>query len=403
MGVHTGLAAPRGRQYVAIAVHQAARVAAVGHGGQVVVSKATAQQLSKAGQASFASLGQFRLRDFDAPVQLFQLTGPGLPAEFPALRALPAERHNLTPPSTTLVGRRADLDGVEAALTECRLVTVVGTGGVGKTRLVVEIGVRAASSWRDGVWLVDLAPIEDPALIPGSVARSVGVGGGSGSDTWHDVLDRLRSWTALLLLDNCEHHTATVASLVASLLGACPGIRVLATSREPLHLAAEQLWRLEPLPIPPSVGPTTDVDTAADSPAVQLFVERSNAVQPQLQLDRQTIAEVVEICRHLDGLPLAIEIAAARMTALSTAEIVAGLDRRFRLLRSRDVTHPERQRSLEVPARLECPPPRRCRAGCPAQARSLRRRFRPRRRFGHGRRRRHRFGLRARTRVVARG
>ena len=166
MGLHTGLASPRGDSYVAFAVHQAARVVSAGHGGQIVATAETVQRIARLEDVSFASLGRFRVRDFDDAVELFQATGRGLPDRFPPLRVLPAERHNLVAPATTLVGRDHDLAVLAEQLGSSRLVSVVGPGGIGKTRVVTEYGLRHASSWMDGVWFVDLAPVADEALVP---------------------------------------------------------------------------------------------------------------------------------------------------------------------------------------------------------------------------------------------
>ncbi|GAA4970429.1 hypothetical protein [Kineococcus glutinatus] len=347
MGVHTGLAAPRGRRYVALAVHQVARVTSAAHGGQVIVTADTAAAASPAVAGALAPLGRFRVRDFDAPVPLLQLTGHGLPGTFPAVRALPAEGHNLPRPLDALVDRDAELARLAELLPAARLVTLVGTGGVGKTRLAVEAGQRAVPGWPGGVWFVDLAPLPGPDAVAAAVAVAVGVAGVPGAEPWQDVVEHLRRERALLVVDNCEVHREEVARLVADLLSACPGVHVLATSREPLHVPGERLLRLAPLAVPERAGRDVAPAEALAAPAVRLFVERARAVQPDFDPDPAAVACVVDICRRLDGLPLALEIAAARIGVLQPADVLAGIRRSLRILRSGDTTQPRRQRTLD--------------------------------------------------------
>ena len=338
MGVHSGLAYPRGDAYVAMAVHQAARVVAAAHGSQVLVSEQTAEIAANIDGIALESLGRFRLRDFDESVQLFQVSADGLPTQFHAVRALPAEGHNLVRPPTSFIGRDEALAAVLALLGPGRLVSLVGPGGVGKTRLVTELGLHIAPAWRDGVWFIDLSPLQDVALIPATVAAAVGCSVAAAAEPWQAVLDHLRQRQALLIFDNCEHVIDAVARRVADLLRECAEVGMLATSREPLGLTGEQVWRLAPL------ATTGDAIT----PAAQLFAARARAVQPTFELDAISTPIVTAICNRLDGLPLAIELAAARIGVLSPKEILAGLEDRFRLLRNRDRTVPDRQRTLEA-------------------------------------------------------
>jgi predicted ATPase/class 3 adenylate cyclase len=329
MGLHSGLAAPRGEDYIALAVHQAARVVDAGNGGQIVLSVDTARQVEPSDGLAVTSLGLYRVRDFDEPVELFQITGIGLSSDFPPLRVLPAERHNLVPLPTTIVGRDREIARLIELVETSRLVSVVGPGGLGKTRLVTEYGLRRAEDWEHGVWFVDLAPIDDPARLPVALAAAVGAPTTEAQDPRAGVFEFLRDRRALLIADNCEHLTASVARLVDQLLGECPAIHVLATSREPLGLEAERVWRLPPLSV--------------DEAAVRLFCDRAGLTH---ELDPVTRANVVELCRVLDGLPLAIELAAARCDVLDPPEILARLGRSG-LLRSHDPTVTTRQRSLE--------------------------------------------------------
>jgi predicted ATPase/class 3 adenylate cyclase len=342
MGIHCGLASPRGGDYVALAVHQAARVASAARGGQVLVSDDAAIEAGVLPDLTLEPAGRYRLRDFDAPVVLHRLRGPGLPEHPGAVRALPAEGHNLVRPPTAFIGRGADVALVREHLTEGCLVTLVGPGGIGKTRLATEVGIRVAAAWTDGVWMVDLTAAEDdPELIAEAVADTLGVPPSPSGHRWSEVLAHLAQRHVLLVLDNCEHVLAPCAALVADLLAGCPRLGVLATSRERLEVVGECLVRLAPLP------GGDDEASAGRSPAVQLFLDRVRRMRPDLPVDDVTVATAATICRRLDGLPLAIEIAAAQARHLSLPELLAGLEQRALHLRVADRAIPLRHRTLQ--------------------------------------------------------
>ena len=339
MGLHTGLAAPHGADYRALAVHQAARVMSSAHGGQVLLSSATMDRLSALDGTTVIPLGRFRVRDFEDPVRLFQLAGDGLPTGFPAVRAVPADGHNLVPPPTSLHGRGEELDDVGMRIRPGRLVTLTGPGGVGKTRMATEVGLRVAAEWPDGAWMVDLAPIDEPSLIAPTVAMALGVPG-RGADRWLEVLDYLAERQALLILDNCEGLADDCGRLLEELLASCPACGALVTSRAPLGTAREDLIRLGTLEV--------DGPDGGSGPAVALFLDRVAAVRHDLVADASVLPVIADICQRLDGLPLALELAAARLAVISPAELLDGLSDRFRLLRSHDPAIPERQRTLEA-------------------------------------------------------
>ncbi|HEX6418983.1 MAG TPA: BTAD domain-containing putative transcriptional regulator [Acidimicrobiales bacterium] len=344
MGVHTGLASPRDGDYVALAVHQAARVAAAAHGGLVLVSEVAAAEAGPVPGLGLRSLGRYRLRDFDGPVRLFRLMAPGLDGEFPAVRAMPVDGHNLPSPPTPLVGRDADVAGVRDRLAPGRLLTLTGPGGVGKSRLAHAAGLASASQWDDGVWRVDASASHDARGVAAAVAEVTGIGTGTGLDAWQAVLDQLAGRRTLLLLDNCEHLTPELASMVSELLAVCGGVGVLATSREPFGVDRESVWRVEPLARPAAGASLRD---ASATPSVRFFVERAAAARPAFALADGNLRAVVELCRRLDGLPLALELAAAQTAVLSLADLVTSLDDRLNLLRSRQRGVPDRQRTMD--------------------------------------------------------
>jgi predicted ATPase/class 3 adenylate cyclase len=321
IGLHTGYARPTEGDYTALVVHQAARITGAARGGQILLTQETATEIDE----SFVHpLGRFRVRDFDRPITLYAATGEGLPEVEGPPRVPPADGHNLARPTTSIIGREDDLTRLEGRLAHGTVTTLVGPGGVGKTRLAIEVGLDVAGEWEGGAWFIDLAPLDDPALIPEAVAAAVGASAAPGTELWPEVLSHLGQRRALLVLDNCEHITEGAAWAAAELIAACPGVGILATSHGPLGLRGEEIYRLSPL--------------AADD-AVDLFADR--AVD---EADRQTIAE---LCAELDGLPLAIELAAARTTAVPTAEILRQVRRSHSVVRSHDPTLPARQRSLE--------------------------------------------------------
>ncbi len=306
-------------------MQQAARIAAAGHGGQVLVSAPTAGLLHNAlpTETALADRGQYLLKDFDEPQALYQLTHPDLDASFPPLRAAPAIPHNLPEVRTSFVGRHEDLATLAELVAASRLVTVAGPGGAGKTRLGLELAARLAPGFEAGAQLSDLSPLADPALVEPTIASVYGVRGAVGADLMASVGRELVGRAALLVLDNCEHVVAAAAVAVERLLAAAPRLRVLATSREPLGVEGEQLCRIRPLDVP---GPDASTDVAEQAESVRLFVDRARLAQPAFTLDEHDVAAVATICRRLEGLPLAIELTAARVATMSATTIATRLD-----------------------------------------------------------------------------
>jgi predicted ATPase len=319
MGLATGEAELREGDYFGAVLNRAARVMAAGHGGQVLLAESTASLLSG---VDLLELGARRLRDLSTPVRLFQMRAEGLRADFPPLRALDETPGNLRPQTTSFIGRKTKVSELEAALRGHRLVTLTGVGGVGKTRLALEVAGRLADEFPDGIWVFELAAVTDPAAVPDAVAAVLGITQQPGMSMSESVAAALEGRVRLLVFDNCEHLLADAADLIEAILAKSATVRVFATSREGLGIADEQLW-----PVPP-----LDVASGVDSSAVALFIERARSVAPDFSLAESAAASVVEICRRLDGIPLAIELAASRVASMSASEIRDRLDHRFRLL-----------------------------------------------------------------------
>ena len=319
MGLATGEAELREADYFGAVLNRAARVMAAGHGGQVLLADSTAGLLTG---VNLVDLGPRRLRDVSVPIGLFQVQAPGLRTDFPPLRALDVSPGNLRPAITSFIGRESEVGEIEAALRAHRLVTLTGAGGVGKTRLATEVAARLADEFPDGVWFFELAAVTDPAAVPDAVAAVLGITQQPGKSMAESVAAALDGRVRLLVIDNCEHLRDAAADLVEAILAQSATVRILTTSREGLRVADEQLWAV----------PSLDVDAGTDSAAVTLFVERARSVAQRFSLAGADAEAVVEICRRLDGIPLAIELAASRMASMTSMEVRDRLDQRFRLL-----------------------------------------------------------------------
>ncbi|MGO9030412.1 ATP-binding protein [Mycobacterium sp.] len=320
MGLATGEAELRDGDYFGTVLNRAARVMAAGHGGQILLAESTAGLVSG---VDLVDLGLRRLRDLPTPVQVFQVQAAGLRTEFPSLRALDVGPGNLRPAPTSFIGRESEVAEVEAVLRAHRVVTLTGVGGVGKTRLAVEVAARLADEFPDGVWFFELAAVSDPAAVPDAVAAVLGITQQPGKSVSESVAAALEGRARLLVFDNCEHVLGDAADLIEAIMAHSATVKMLATSREGLGVADEHLWPV------PSLG----VDTGIDSSALALFVERAQAVSPRFSVANTGEGDaVLEICRRLDGIPLAIELAASRMASMTVNEVRDRLDQRFRLL-----------------------------------------------------------------------
>ena len=343
MGIHSTEAKPTGSGYVGMGVHRAARIASAAHGGQIVISRATRDLLEDDSGFACADLGDHVLKDFPQPQRLYQLLVPGLPQEFPPLRTRATTwATNLPSESTPLVGREVELAaiGALAGRKDVRVITLTGPGGTGKTRLALRAAADLAPGYPNGVFAVMLATLRERELVQPAIAQALGLREAMGQA----LTAYLAPKTMLLVLDNVEQ-IPDCAGVLAGLLASAPGVKLLATSREPLHLIGERVYPLKPLALPDRRAIDDPVELA-HCPSVRLFIERARCIDPQFDLTAGNASAVAELCARLDGLPLAIELAAARVSLLSPEAMVKRLGSRLALLTGGARDAPARQQTL---------------------------------------------------------
>jgi predicted ATPase/class 3 adenylate cyclase/DNA-binding CsgD family transcriptional regulator len=350
IAVHTGQAQLRDEgNYFGQAVNRCARLRSIAHGGQVLLSRATRDLVVDflPEDITLEDLGAHRLRDLARPEHVYQLCHPDLPAEFPPLRSLDALPNNLPLQLTSFVGREREVRDIRNVFADTRLLTLIGSGGCGKTRLALQVAADLVDEYPDGVWWVELAPVTDQGLVAGAAAIALRVKEVPGQPLVDTLVHHLRERRTLVVLDNCEHLVGACASLVDTLVRACPGVSVLATSREPLGVEAETPWRVPSLTLPDEAAPPR-VEAMTQYEAVRLFVERAVKARPNFMVTNENAPAVAQICHRLDGIPLAIELAAARVRMLTAEQIAEGLQNRFRLLTGGARTAMQRQQTLEA-------------------------------------------------------
>ena len=346
-GLHLGVVERRDDDLFGSPVNRAARIMNAAHGSQVLLSQAVVDQVCERlpPLVSLRDLGGVRLRDLATTEHVYQLVHPDFRQDFPVLRSLEATPNNLPLQVTSFIGRERELAEIKRLLGGTRLLTLLGMGGLGKTRLSLQIGADMLETYPDGVWFVDLAPIKDPALVPGAAAQVLGVREEPGKALTQTLCEHVKGHKLLFVLDNCEHLVSACASLADALMQGAPDIRILATSREALHIRGEQTYPVLPLAAPDR---RAGVEALLRSEAVQLFVERARLQKPSFSLTERDAPAVAEICARLDGIPLALELAAARMRSLSIGEINSRLHDRFKLLTGGSRVALERQQTLRA-------------------------------------------------------
>jgi predicted ATPase/class 3 adenylate cyclase/tetratricopeptide (TPR) repeat protein len=347
VGLHTGTAELRGGDYFGPALNRAARLMAIGHGGQVLVSRATQELVrdSLADGLALVDLGEHRFRDLERAERVFQVVSSSLPSEFPRLRSLDSFLGNLPVQVSSFVGRDREIRRVVEALEASRVVTLTGVGGVGKTRLALQVAGEVLAGYRDGVWLCELAALRSPEALPDALAATFGVEARQGLTATETLLEFLRAKELLVVLDNCEHLLKSVAELVATIGRSCPAVSFLATSREGLNVAGEHIRVVPSLDVP---EPGSELVSMQRCEAVRLFVDRARGAKPDFAVDPSNAEAVGQICRRLDGVALAIELAAARVAMLTPAELAQRLDARFRVLTGGDRGAVERHQTLRA-------------------------------------------------------
>lgn len=351
MGVHTGPAEiqENGTYQGYLTLSHVQRLMSAAHGGQVLISFAARELLRDEMPAgvTLRDMGERRLKDVVGVEHIYQLVIAGLPEEFPPLKTLDRLLHNLPAPMTSFIGRQTERLEIKQAMSLHRLVTLTGSGGAGKSRLSIQVGVECLQEFSDGVWLVELAPVTDPALVPQTLLSTFNLREDRNRSPQAVLVDFLRAKMLLLVLDNCEHLIEACAQISDSLLQACPNLRILASSREALGIAGELAYRVPSLNTPnPEKLPSLDELKKVDS--IQLFVERAATAKPGFTLTNLNAFSLAQICYRLDGIPLAIELAAARVKVLSPDQIAARLDDRFRLLTGGSRTALPRQQTLRA-------------------------------------------------------
>ncbi len=351
MALHTGTADERDGDYYGPPLNRIARLLSTGYGGQVLLSLPTYELIRDAlpAQCTLQDLGAHSLRDLARPEQVYQLCHPDLLSDFSPLKSLdnPALPNNLPLQLTSFIGRERELEKIKELLDKTRLLTLTGSGGCGKTRLSLQAAADVLDTFPDGVWLVELAPITDPDLVPKAVADVLGIEEQPGKTLIQVLTESLKSKTMLLVLDNCEHLLDACAHVSDSLLRACPNVKVLASSREALNVAGEQTYRVPSLSLPDPKAIQTP-QRLSQYEAVRLFIDRAVLVKPEFAVTNANAPALVSVCHRVDGIPLAIELAAARLRSLSVEEVNTRLDNRFRLLTGGSRTALPRQQTLRA-------------------------------------------------------
>jgi predicted ATPase/class 3 adenylate cyclase len=346
IALHTGEAEFQAGDYYGSAVNRCARLRNLAHGGQTLLSQVTYRLVREilSPDLGIRDLGVYILKDLKQPERIFQLITPGFPSEFPPLRTRHRSINNLPASLTSFVGREKEIRELKDLISRKRLLTISGPGGAGKTRLAIQVASELVDQFDAGGWFVDLAPVSDPILVAQYILNSLGIREESGDSPLDTLIYFFQVKSALMIIDNCEQVTRGIAELVEALISQVADLYILATSREPLGVAGETVWCIPPL-VTPNLDEDLSIEKFVQLESVRLFMERAAAVKPQFTITRQNMPIIAQICARLDGIPLAIELAAARVKVLSVADIAARLDQRLQFLVSDQHSIP-RQKTL---------------------------------------------------------
>ena len=351
MGIHTGKAEVQadGQYQGYLAMSRIQRLMSAAHGGQVLISLATEQLIRDElpESVSLHDMGERRLKDLIRPEHIYQLFIPNLPTDFPPLKTLDIYRHNLPAQITNFIGREKEIIEIKHAINGHRLVTLTGSGGTGKTRLSLQVAAEMLEQFPDGVWFVELAPLTDPAFIPQTILIAIGLREQEGRTALQSLTDYIRDKNLLIVLDNCEHLIEPCARVADTLLGNLPALKILASSREALGVKGEMAWHVPSLSLPDRKH-LPSIEQLSQYEAIRLFIECATLVQSHYQLTKENAPIIAQICSRLDGIPLAIELAAARVNMLTVEQIAERLDDRFRLLTGGARTALPRQQTLRA-------------------------------------------------------
>src|SRR5258706_12685808 len=348
MGLHTGEAELRDNDYYGQTLNRVVRIMSAGHGGQILISGITAQVAHEhlASDISLLDLGEHNLKGLSHAEKIFQVVAADLQKDFPALVTIAIATNKLPTQLTSFIGRERELKEAQEKLLAARLLTLIGPGGTGKTRLSLQLGVNVLPLFSDGVWFIELAPLADPALALQTIASVLGVRAQLGMPLKNIVLDFLRGKNLLLIFDNCEHLVDACAQLADEFLHNAPDLKIIASSREALGISGETIYRVPSLGLPNQAPASREALAGFES--IQLFVERARAANPKFDLTEKNASAVAQICRRLDGIPLALELAAARVSVFSAEQIASRLDDRFKLLTGGSRTALPRQQTLRA-------------------------------------------------------
>ncbi|HAY33228.1 MAG TPA: tetratricopeptide repeat protein [Ignavibacteria bacterium] len=353
MGIHSGAAEWTDNNYSGyVTLARSQRVMSTAYGGQIIASNNTFKLISEktedpAYDFSFRDLGERRLKDLIQPIRLFQIINDGLRKEFPPVKTIDARPNNIPVQLTSFIGREKEMKEIKDLLAGTRLLTLVGPGGTGKTRLSLQTGADLIDNFENGVWFVEIASLQDPQLLPQTIAQTLGLKEQSGKKTEDAIADFLKDKKILIIIDNCEHLIDASANIALMMLRKSPGLKIIATSREALHCEGEQTYKVQSLSHHKPGGSITP-EILSQYEAVRLFIERATAVNPSFRVNNENAPALAQICFQLDGIPLAIELAAVRIKVLSLNSICERLDDRFKLLTGGNRTSLPRQQTLKA-------------------------------------------------------